>query len=134
MFTKEDYVSLETAKLLKEKGFDEYCGAYYHLNWDDMTEDECFEVATDKDFKNSNNVHRVGAPALYEAQKWLLEKHNLFVEITAVALRGSDSPCGFSTNIFYKEDSDWELCDCLNEYISYQEALDAGIQEALKLI
>jgi len=24
----EDYVSFETAKLLKEKGFDEYCGYY----------------------------------------------------------------------------------------------------------
>lgn len=26
---REDYVSLEVAKLLKEKGFDECCGAYY---------------------------------------------------------------------------------------------------------
>ena len=68
---KEDYVSLECAKLLREKEFNEYCGAYYHLNWDDMTEEECFEVAPNYDFRNKDNVYRVAAPTLYEAQKWL---------------------------------------------------------------
>lgn len=29
MFTQEDYVSLETAKLLKEKGFNEVCETAY---------------------------------------------------------------------------------------------------------
>jgi hypothetical protein len=28
----EDYVSFETAKLLKEKGFDATCKKYYNLN------------------------------------------------------------------------------------------------------
>ena len=28
----EDYVSFETAKLLKEKGFDEYCKSVYHVD------------------------------------------------------------------------------------------------------
>lgn len=64
---KEDYVSLEVAKLLKEKGFNEYCGAYYHLNWEDMTEEECFEVAPNHDFRNKDNGYRVGVPTLYES-------------------------------------------------------------------
>ena len=29
---KEDYVSYEVAKLLKEKGFDEYCLGLWHLH------------------------------------------------------------------------------------------------------
>ena len=29
--TREDYCSYEVAKLLKEKGFDEYCRSYYEL-------------------------------------------------------------------------------------------------------
>ena len=65
---KEDYVSLKVAKLLKEKGFDEYCEAHYHLCCDDATEEECFEKSSDKEFKNSNNKFRVGSPTLYEAQ------------------------------------------------------------------
>lgn len=76
---KEDYVSLKVAKLLKEKGFDEYCEAYYHLCCDDATEEECFEKSSDKDFKNCNNKFRVGSPTLYEAQKWLRKTYNIDV-------------------------------------------------------
>lgn len=78
--SKEDYVSLEVAKLLKEKGFNEYCGAYYHLNWDDMNEEECFEVAPNHDFRNKDNGYRAGAPTLYEAAKFLRKK-GIFIEI-----------------------------------------------------
>lgn len=134
MFTKEDYVSLETAKILKEKGFDEYCGAYYHLNCDDMTEDECFEVATDNDFKNSNNVYRVGAPTLYEAQKWLWENHKMFVSAAP------DSPFTVPLEFFFWIDFPTETINVFDSLItgehfsSFQQALDAGIRGALKLI
>lgn len=128
---KEDYVSLEVAKLLKEKGFDNLCEAYYHLYWDkDFTEEECFEIATDKDFKNSNNKYRVGAPTLYEAQKWLRNARRLHIEISYMY-------------------GDYWLYDILTipthdliglsdrdnvKYTSYEEALNAGILETLKLI
>ena len=79
--TKEDYVSLEVAKILKEKGFNEYCGAYYHLIWKDMTEEECFEVAPNHDFRNKDNGYRAGAPTLYEAAKWLRNEHDINVAV-----------------------------------------------------
>lgn len=134
MFTKEDYVSLETAKMLNEKGFDEYCGAYYHLNWDDMTEDECFEVATDNYFKNSNNVYRVAAPTLYEAQKWIWENYKMFVSAAP------DSPFTAPCEFFFWIDFPTETINVFGSLItgehfsSFQQALDAGIREALKLI
>lgn len=127
---KEDYVSLKVAKLLKEKGFDEYCEAYYHLCCDDATEEECFEKSSDKDFKNSNNKFRVGSPTLYEAQKWLRSVKGLHAEV-----------------IYMSEDY-WlyeiltipnhnliGLSDRKNvKYNSYEEALSAGVFEALNLI
>lgn len=130
---KEDYVSLEVAKLLKDIGFNEYCGAYYHLNWDDTTEEECFEIAPDNDFRNRNNGYRAGAPYLYQVAKWLRIKHNIYVEIGNCA-----SGYYWSLN---KADNGTFICDyeCGGNndggcWDTFEEALNAGILEALKLI
>jgi len=66
----EDYISFETAKLLKEKGFDEYCG-YYSSNG------EYWGYCT----YNHRGKDYISAPTLQMAMKWLREEHNLFVEI-----------------------------------------------------
>ena len=55
----EDYVSDETFKLLKEKGFDDSCCR--------------FVIESDKTY------HR-GAPTLQMAVKWLRDEHNLCIE------------------------------------------------------
>lgn len=128
---KEDYVSLEVAKMLKEKGFNEYCGAYYHLNWEDMTEEECFEVAPNYDFRNKDNGYRVGAPTLYEAQKWLRQKHNIHLDVRCICYCKPLNRYDYSCEIFSfsnREYSDTQI------YHKYEEALNAGILEALKLI
>ena len=68
------YVSLETAKLLKEKGYDRECISYYH--------DNCIEV--DYSFcgeRNSTWEERcVSAPTKSEAIDWL-EGHGIRVSI-----------------------------------------------------
>lgn len=131
---KEDYVSLQVAKLLKEKGYNEYCGAYYHCNYDDMTEEECFEVAPDYDFRNSSNIYRIAAPTLYEAQQWLWNVYKLLV--TAFLDEPFSEPYEFLWTI---QDSKNDIDNygnkiSINVYRSYQEAMDAGIFEALKMI
>ena len=50
----EDYVSFETAKLLKEKGFDEECQKYY-------------------------GDYKYPCPTLQMAMKWLREEHKLYM-------------------------------------------------------
>lgn len=134
---KEDYVSLETAKKLKEKGFNEYCEAYYHLNTDkDSTEEECFGIAPSKDFKNSNNKYRVGAPTLYQAQNWLIER-GYFVQVEA-----QKEPISFSRLIWTFSIIDlrngnivsWKLYSSSPQsFNNKQEALDAGIYSAVNL-
>lgn len=129
----EDYVSLEVAKMLKEKGFNEYCGAYYHLNWENMTEEECFEVAANHDFRNKDNGYRVGAPTLYESQKWIRNNHNIHIVIDNYA-------CGYAW-FLYKADNGTRISEYAENgpndggcWDTYEEALNAGILEALKLI
>lgn len=135
---KEDYVSLETAKKLKEKGFNEYCEAYYHLNTDkDSTEEECFEIAPNKDFKNSNNKYRVGAPTLYKAQNWLIER-GYFIQVEAHKEPISFSRLIWTFSIIDLRNGDivsWKLYSRIPQsFNNMQEALDAGISSALNLI
>lgn len=71
----EDYVSIETAKLLKEKGFDEVCFKYA-LNG---------KIYNYGDFVicHKDDVE-VGIPILQSAMKWLREIHNLHIMIDCI--------------------------------------------------
>lgn len=98
----EELVTLETAKLLKEKGFNEYHYATQSI-----------------------------------AQKWLREIRGVYVWVEPViGKRWKVSFCDFNVPI---EESDW-MENEINKgngypvYDTYEEALEAGIQEALKLI
>ena len=74
---KEDYVSFETAKLLKEKGFDE--PTLYHCLYDNNVITHSKEC---KYFRNSELINAFDVPTLQTAMKWLREKHNIFIEIS----------------------------------------------------
>lgn len=74
----EDYVSFETAKLLKEKGFDEPCNMGYNekeqlvplANWRNTVLDKFEGVST-----------KVTTPTLQKAMKWLREIHGIYIMI-----------------------------------------------------
>lgn len=69
----EDYVSFESAKLLKEKGFDEKCRALYTVWFDEEV-----EGPTEDRAENWNIEPRYfSAPTLQMAMKWLREKYSL---------------------------------------------------------
>ena len=93
---KEDFVTLETAYLLKEKG---------------MSIDIRF-------------------PTKYIAQKWLRETKNLHVEISFMY----GNYWIYDILTIPKHDMVGLSDRPLIHYITYEEALEAGIQEALKLV
>ena len=68
----EDYVSFETAKLLKERGFNEKCGPYYGL-------DETLINGVIIEAKHNIDKNKFSAPTLQMAMKWLREKYNLHI-------------------------------------------------------
>lgn len=107
----EELITLETAKLLKEKGFQQ---RKYLINV--STLHHCYKY--------------LSVPPQSVAQKWLREVKNLHIEI------------------FYMRGDYWvyriltipehDIIELPNRpflhYKSYEEALEAGLQEALKLI
>lgn len=72
------YVSLETARLLKEKGYDELADAA----WDGIFEE--FKASTFCAFRNSDypdDLKLFSAPSKAEAIDWLEQKHGIRIEI-----------------------------------------------------
>lgn len=78
----EAYVCFETAKLLKEKGFDEYCPLWYNL--DKPIEGPFFYKEIGWYGHNSydyNEKRIVSAPTLQMTMKWLREVHGLHISL-----------------------------------------------------
>ena len=73
----EDYVSFETAKLLKEKGFDENTPANYFVGDDKLRGCVVGEMIYHK--REEEDTHLIACPTLQMAMKWLMEKHNLHI-------------------------------------------------------
>lgn len=124
---KEDYVSLECAKLLKEKGYDDECELAYETD----KEPAKLVVHCMPNHRLSNTDY--ACPTLYEAQKWLRNVHNLCVEIYRNASGFYWSICKanygtFITDYKLKGPNDGGCWD------NYEEALNAGIYRACQMI
>ncbi|MFR8962789.1 MAG: hypothetical protein ACLVIB_05295 [Bacteroides uniformis] len=127
----EELVTLETAKLLKEKGF----------VW------ECERtISCDKIIRRWNHPQYISCcteidgelveflcPTLYVAQKWLRETKNLHIEIYRSAV-GYGYAIVKADNGTWQEDDDSRGPNDGGLWDTYEEALEAGIKEALKLI
>ena len=117
---KEDYVSFEVAKLLKEKGFDEYCSkSYFKMD----------KTLKESGFSEWEKVNEIKAPTQSLAIKWLREVHNIFIEIgTSIDLNGNyhfsytilDNECKYIRRGY--SDFDW----------NYEEAAETAIKYCLE--
>ena len=118
MNTYETYVSLETAKLLKQAGFD----------WE---VDACYTYGDYFDFlqrpKNCNEIeHWHSAPTLSVAQKWLREVKGYYVFVT------DDSQCVEPNLIWVITRPSYLAGMCKGS--TYEDYLEAGINKCLTLL
>lgn len=119
----EELVTLETAKLLKEKGFNEYCK--------DIIKEDNNRIMQSM-FRTNKNLPKLcySRPTQSIAQKWLRETKNLHIEIS----------CMYENYWLYDiltiptHDLIGLSDRPIIRYNTYEEALEAGLQEALKLI
>lgn len=122
----EELVTLETAKLLKEKGFNEYCK-------DIIKEDD--NRIMQSVFRTNKNLPKLcySRPTQSVAQKWLRDIQNIHICIY-------NCTCGYGYEIS-KADNGTHIVSSAykgtndgGKWDTYEEALEAGLQEALKLI
>ena len=119
----EDYVGFETAKLMKEKGFDlsEFHGKWA-IDYDNIPRDE--------DTPEGEIIiaeWQYPLITLQMAMKWLREKHDIFIEISVDNVLKDK---GYQWALYYNSTkeitpyADWEN--------SYEEACEAAIKYCLE--
>ncbi len=129
---KEQLISFKTAKLAKKKGFDIKVETFYMGD----SEDNFLHNAGKKD--NWNNYKCIlneselsddySAPTQSLLQKWLREVHLISIKVDDFTY---NSKIRYDVNVVplgSQEDTPSEVLK------SYEEALEKGLQEALKLI
>ena len=130
---KEQLISFETAKLAKEKGFNIPCKYFYKEKYINAIE---YEVVHDGHLEANWNENFKYSPAECSAptqsllQKWLREKHHLII-IIAYQYEHDSTPYSYW---IYKENNSLPINQWVNDLNTYEEALEVGLQEALKLI
>lgn len=118
----EELVTLETAKLLKEKGFNEYCKDIINHKG----------IMMETIFRTSKDLPKLfySCPTQSIAQKWLRDIQNIHIEISYmygnywiydILTIPNHDLVGLSDRPIIR-------------YNTYEEALESGLQEALKLI
>ena len=125
---KEDYVSMEVARLLKEKGYDEDCNILVAEEYWSFNKGKLTCVDKDREF--------CPFPTLYEAQKWLRETHNIHIVVSSHYSRKYEIieyEYRIATYLdFLGKPFKWR--ESKDYYEIYEQCLNAGILEALKLI
>jgi hypothetical protein len=128
----EDYVSFETAKLLKEKGFDaegvsEFGGYYVDYEHNEQN----VGIATESMMLNKNlEDWEYLRPTLQMAIKWLREVHKLFIAINMI-------PDTIQKPYFFKLYVDKKIYNfpldySVEFYTTYEEACEVAIKYCLE--
>lgn len=136
---QEDYVSYETAKLLKEKGFDEYCRTIYNAGvfcsiasldcrWNEGY-GELIEEKQNSDFGIYDNA--ISAPTLQMAMKWLRNTHQIDIEVRTHYLdylKPNDTRY-YSGKIFKGSE---DVVYTIHSKDTYEEVCEEGIRYCLE--
>lgn len=122
--THEYYVSLETAKMLKEAGFDWKCmKCYNHEVMFDMESDEIRKQCP------QHSQWDISAPTLDVAQRWLREVKSFDVLVLFQRLGDRSIAYKYELRLFGRP---YALPEII--FDSYEVAQEAGIKIALEII
>ena len=127
----EDYVSFETAKLLKEKGFDEPC----HCLWNNphgtpYNSIDCM-MTTYEDIDPEVVHHWYLCPTLQMAIKWLREKHLIFFDILHIIGDIEDGE-EFQIGVYEKTSTDTYTWKNWIKGETYEKTYEKAIQYCLE--
>lgn len=124
---KEAYVSFDVAKLLKEKGFNEYCSAFY-------THDKELnkgKTLTNAAIDDGITYCDVSAPTHQMAMAWLREEYNIILDICPNL--DLDCECiGTYCRIIYKDNKRVPLGVDYDDFATYEQAVEAALKYSLE--
>lgn len=137
------FVSYDTALILKEKGFNEPCIAYYSNKVDEPSFCENRNIFGDYVLIRTLPQRGISAPLFQQIINWLDEKHSvhfsfihsndIYNEYT-VRIYKDLNKSTYTSFYLMNGDNDFDESQMMKVFISYTEALDNAIERALKLI
>ena len=122
---EESFVSFDTAKMLKEAGFDVPCTSQYTEGMGVWNVEYPYNFNED-DFGYSRPTQALAA-------RWLRDAHHINVYACFDYEKFDERKWFFTQEHTMVNDDSAVYCSITN-YNSYEEALEAGLQEAIKLI
>lgn len=137
---EESYVSFDTAKLLKEAGFEEPCRGIYRANRMGNSVFREYDRKNTKDDLCWNTEdgfqYEYLAPTQALAARWLREVHGIHVYAIQTNLPYTEpqtTKWEWGYVIDKVDDPNGESIFDIN-FTSYEKALEAGLREAIKLV
>ena len=127
---KEDYVSFEIAKKLKEKGFREECLSYYNkigrLAKNGFTAEDGKYLEYDNFYACQNHFNALyDAPTIAQVLKWLREVHKIHILIEYVFSEDTEYSC--EVQLIGSYERYWPN----GVFETYEQSAIAGIEYAL---
>lgn len=121
----EDYVSFETAKLLKEKGFEGDTSCYFVPN--------SSKRWTYQHYHDFDKKDRIECPTLQMAMKWLRKEHYCHIIIDYTFTADANLSEEYVSYCYKVENAKTYIQHTQDEwYNTSEEACDAAIQYCLK--
>ena len=123
---QEQYVTFDTAKLLRRNGFVVKCRSYY------MKDGNRFEHCVQEVLPKGATVY--DCPTQAVAMQWLREEYS--IAVTPIPYR---YPGKWQVILVYlgepmEKDDKYDICQLSKEHLSYEEAAEAGIRYVVKNI
>ena len=127
-------VTFETAKLAKEKGFFQETSRleipYYNYKGEFKGDVSDWRIRKYIRGEDTSDIEFVSAPTQSLLAKWLREEHNIHV---TSQIGNLDFINTYHYEIRYIDKNKF-MCKVNGNFKTYEEALEIGLQEALKLI
>jgi hypothetical protein len=132
---REELITIKTAILLKNKGFDIPCLSYY--DGSDMVATQANNPFDLKNYNSRKGSTLRSAPTQTLVQKWLREKHNIFIictqnfywdgvnHLVQVFKYNPEKERCYEGTMLYGDNGEFE---------SYEVSLEFGLKLALELI
>lgn len=138
---KDQFIKYDTAKLAKEKKFNEPClrgykdGQLLFINPHDgegILSDEHW-LTNYEDGETMDNYHTIPTQSLL--RKWLREKHEIHIQIEFIPYENVSSPWSFNITVI-EEEPRWILRGFEHDryYKSFEDALEVGLIESLNIL
>ena len=136
---EDTIVSFEVAKLAKDKGFTDVVGVFrgkhYYNYKGGLDADQMDYLKAYVRQEDTSLMEAIAAPTQSLLRKWLREKHSLYILLEETETLSLDSGIGFYYKIIKVKDKEHLRLDySMYFYKTYEEALEVGLKEGLRLI